>query len=94
MIQKDLTVGVACGLAVGMTLGLMVGAMAGMLFAPASGAEMRRRMRYERDFAAEAARSQVRRTMTRLHLAKMNIQEGEEGEEGEKEEEVGAFSGA
>ena len=86
MTQKDLAVGVACGLAVGMTFGLVVGAVAGVLFAPASGAEMRRRLRYERDHALEAARFQVRRTMARRHLARPEITE--------EEDESGAFSGA
>ena len=82
MTQKDFAVGMACGVAVGMTLGLVVGAVAGVLFAPVSGAETRRRLQYERDHAVGAARTGVRRTMERLHLAPPEpIKEGEEGEE-------------
>lgn len=82
MKKKDLAV----GLAVGMACGLVVGAVAGVLLAPASGAETRRRLRFERDNAVEAARLRARRTMARLHLERLE-------EEGAEEEE-GAFWGA
>ena len=75
MAQKDLTVGVVYGMAIG----LVVGAVAGVLFAPVKGAETRRRLRYERDQAVDAARFKARRTMARLRLA----QPGMEGEEEE-----------
>jgi gas vesicle protein len=91
MKEKDFAVGVASGLAVGMTLGLVIGTMAGVLFAPARGAETRRRLRYERDYAVDAARFRVRRTMARLHLAQPEMERKEEKEEKEEE---GAFSGA
>jgi len=83
MKQKELTV----GLAVGMACGLVLGAVAAVLLAPASGAETRRRMRYERDNAVEAARRQAQR------LARLRRARPEEGGEEELEEE-GAFSGA
>lgn len=86
MKQKDFAVGMACGVAVGMTLGLVVGAISGVLFAPASGAETRRRLQYERDQAVGAAQSQVRRTKARLHLV-----QPEATAQGEEED---AFSGA
>jgi gas vesicle protein len=81
MRKKDLAV----GLAVGMACGLVVGAVAGVLLAPASGAETRRRLRFERDNAVEAARLRARRTTARLRRARP---------EEEEEEEEGAFSGA
>jgi gas vesicle protein len=83
MKKKDLAV----GLAVGMTCGLVIGVVAGVLLAPASGAETRRRLRFERDNAIEAARFRARRTTARLHLERPE-------EEGEEEEEEGAFWGA
>jgi gas vesicle protein len=79
MKKKDFAV----GLAVGMACGLVLGAAAGMLLAPASGEQTRRRLRFERDNAVDAARRVCRRA--RLLRA---------GPEEEREEEEGAFSGA
>jgi gas vesicle protein len=73
----------AVGLAIGMTCGLVLGAVAGVLLAPASGAETRRRLRFEGDKAIDVAR-RVRR-MARLRRARP---------EAEVEEEEGAFWGA
>jgi len=81
MKNKDLVVGVACGLAVG----VVAGAVAALLLAPASGMEIRRKLRYERDHTVETARSKARRAMVRLRRARL---------EEEDEEEEGAFSGA
>jgi len=90
MKQKDSTVGMASGLAVGMAFGLILGAVAGVLLAPASGAETRRRLRFERDNVVDAARQRAEQTMARLRRARPE----EEGGEEEVEEEGGAFSGA
>lgn len=81
MKQKELVVGVACGLLVG----VVAGAVAALLLAPASGFETRRKLRYERDQAVDAARVKARRAMARLR----RTQPEEEGDE-----EEGAFSGA
>jgi len=93
MKNKDLVVGVACGLVVG----AVAGAVAALLLAPASGAETRRRLLYERDNAVEKARSKARRAMTRLSPMRPEEAVEEEGlaefEEEEEEEEV-AFIGA
>jgi gas vesicle protein len=95
MKNKDMVVGVACGLVVG----AVAGAVAALLLAPASGAETRRRLLYERDNAVEKARSKTRRAMTRLRPTRPEVGEAEEGltefeeEAGEEEEEV-AFIGA
>jgi len=89
MKQKDLAV----GLAVGMTCGLVLGAVAAALLTPASGAEARRRLRFERDNAVEAARLQARRAMARLSRERPEGEGEEEGREGVEEEEV-AFTGA
>ena len=81
MKQKELVVGVACGLLVG----VVAGAVAALLLAPASGVEIRRRLRFERDHTVETARSKARRAMARLRR---------ELPAEEEEEEEGAFSGA
>jgi len=100
MKQKDSAVGMACGLAIGMTCGLVLGAVAGVLLAPATGAETRRRLRYEKDNAVEAARLQAQRTMARLRregaeevVGGEDVREGGE-EMAEEEEHEGAFCGA
>jgi len=91
MKNKDLVVGVACG--------LVVGAVAALLLAPASGAETRRRLLYERDHAVETARAKARRAKARLRPRRLEEAVEDEGlaefeeEAGEEEEEV-AFIGA
>jgi gas vesicle protein len=66
-----------------MACGLVVGAVAGVLLAPASGAETRRRLRFEGDNAIDAAKLRARR-LARVRRARPE----------EEEEEAGAFSGA
>jgi gas vesicle protein len=81
MKQKDLMIGVACGLAIG----VVAGAVAALLLAPRDGIETRRRLRFERDHAVDAARLKARRIMARLRR---------EQPEEEADEEDEAFSGA
>lgn len=81
MKQKDLMIGVACGL----VIGVVSGAVAALLLAPRNGKEMRRKLRYERDHAVDAARLKARRIMARLRR---------EQPEEELDEEDEAFSGA
>ncbi len=75
----------AKSLTVGVTVGLVLGTLAGILFAPASGAEVRRRLRYEWDYALATARSRVRRTTAYRQRVQPETAD---------EEEAVAFSGA
>jgi gas vesicle protein len=81
MKHRDLVFGMACGLAIG----AVAGAVAALLLAPASGADIRRRLRYERDHTVEAAREKARRAMAQVRRT---------WPEEEDEEEEGAFCGA
>lgn len=92
MKHKDLVVGMACGLVVG----AMAGAVAALLLAPSSGAETRRKLRFERENAVDKARSKARRAMARLRPERPDDEEEVEGLEAfeEEEEDEVAFSGA
>jgi gas vesicle protein len=81
MKGKNLTAGLAYGLALGVALGLVVGTVAGVILAPTSGAEIRRRLRFEREQALGVAQKRVRRTIKRLNLAPPVSEEGEKDEE-------------
>jgi gas vesicle protein len=82
MKHKDLVFGMACGLAIG----AVAGAVAALLLAPASGTDIRRKLRFERDHTVETARSKARRAMAQFRRVRP--------EEEDEQEEEGAFSGA